>query len=134
MLLADGCQAKRINILVAEKAVLNELEKLRLDPSLITDESGIIDTDYINVLESDISVIDDQLNRLVDLYLDGHITREKSNQRRLELSERRDKLESELNGLELKQADISTDNAKMALSSLSCIHDLDYETQKNNRQ
>lgn len=75
VLLANGCQAKRINMLVAEKAVLNELEKLRLDPSLITDESGIIDTDYINLLESDISVIDDQLNRLVDLYLDGYITR-----------------------------------------------------------
>ena len=117
-------------MLEAEKAVLSELEKLRLDPSLITDEQGTIDTEYVNAIETNISALDAQTERLADLYLDGGFSLDKLNMKRKELSEQRERLERELAGTVPKKADITIGDAKWALTDLSCIHDLDYETQK----
>lgn len=85
-------------MLVAEKAVLSELKKLRLDPSLITDEKGTIGTEYVNAIETNINALDAQIERLADLYLDGGFSLDKLNMKRKELSEQRERLERELVG------------------------------------
>lgn len=78
---------KNIDMLIAEDVALNEIEKLRLDPSLIVDEVGTHDTEYMDAIEHNISAIEVQLDKLIDLYLGGSLSRYKIDTRQRELTE-----------------------------------------------
>lgn len=74
-------------MLIAEDVVLNEIEKLRLYPSLIVDEVGTYDTEYMDAIEHNISAIDVQLDKLIDLYLGGSLSRYKIDTHQRKLTE-----------------------------------------------
>lgn len=121
---------KREKLTLTEWGHKNEIEKLRLDPSLIVDEVGTHDTEYIDAIERNISAIDVQLDKLAYLYLGGSLSRDKLDTRQIKLIEQHTKFVKELDGIEIKKADLSTDNAKRILKDLSSIHELYYDTQK----
>lgn len=54
---------------------------------LIVDEVGTHDTEYMDAIERNISAVDVQLDKLVDLYLDSSLLRDKLDTRQRELTE-----------------------------------------------
>lgn len=76
---------------LTERGHKNEIEKLRLAPSLIVDEVGTHDTEYMDTIERNISAIDVQLDKLAYLYLDGYFLRYKIDTRQIKLTEQRAK-------------------------------------------
>lgn len=65
----------------------------------------------MDAIEHNISAIDVQLDKLVDLYLDGSLSRDKLDTRQIKLIEQHTKFVKELDGIEIKKADPSTDGA-----------------------
>lgn len=120
----DGCPLSlKYDALALENAVLKEIEKLRITPSIIEEEKRI----DLTIYEKKIEELDAQLGKLVSLYLDSDLPRDV-------LDSRKNKIIFEKEALEKKIEDNSKSNKKEALQTLqeisTSIFDLSYEEQK----
>jgi len=109
-----------------EAYVLNEIQKLQINPALIQPRRQ---NDNLEPLKKELKKIEDQQAKLVDLYLDSHdLPLEKLNERRDRLAAQHEAIAKKIN--HTKKADISSTDAKKILSGSTDIMQLDYEQQK----
>ncbi|OJG78156.1 hypothetical protein RV10_GL001644 [Enterococcus pallens] len=127
----DGCTAPKYYLPEIEEYILNEVEKLRLNPDIATsfvDDSSDID---VSSLENRINELNSQLKKLVSLYVDEDFPRDI-------IESKKEKIISEKNAITKKireESDKKPDkNVNEIIDELGKIRlsvfDLDYEEQK----
>lgn len=102
----NGCTAINHEMDDIERAVLSEVEKLRLDPTSILQGKDVPNVEeYVNEIDR----LNKQLDKLVDLYLDGSFSKST-------LDLRKDKLESSIKTLESKIDQAKSNSAELSPS------------------
>jgi site-specific DNA recombinase len=126
MIKDPNCKNKNWRMEELDEIVLNEIKKLAIDPEYLNTlkESAPVDTeapDKIKVLQNEISNIDEQISRFMDLYGIGKFTIEQVSQKIDPLNEKRSSLEKELEKLNAERGAISDERVNEILSSFEDI-------------
>ena len=109
--------------------VLNQVEKLRINPELIK-SSPASTTDEQKALKKSIVATDKKLERLVELYLDDSIPLDILNQKKEKNQAERDSLAAKLSALESNETELPVKDAISILANTPAdIRTLDYKTQ-----
>ena len=110
-----NCKNKNYRSDVLEKIIFDEIRKLALDTSKLADLKTEDNSEKISLLLKEIEKIDAQRSRLIDLYSIGSFTSDEITAKIAPLSEKRNKLEKEINSLKSSALSV-TDATKMIQS------------------
>ena len=117
-----NCKNANWKVDVLTDAVFAEIRKLALDPEYINEIQTVEVNSDIPVIGKEISKIDEQLSRLMDLYTIGSIPVDVLQDKIHALNDKKTKLQNELQRLELEQKDIMS--KKDALKLVSSFEDV----------
>ena len=111
---------------VLDEIVLNEIKKLAMDPEYLNTlkEAAPVDVetpDKIKIIQDEITSIDEQISRFMDLYGIGKFTIDQVSQKVDPLNERRSALEKELSKLNAERGAISDERTLEIISSFEDI-------------
>lgn len=112
-----NCKNKNWKVDVLTDAVFAEIRKLSLDPEYINEINTIEVNDDAPIIEQEISKIDDQLSRLMDLYTLGNIPVDVLQDKIRTLNDKKIKLQNELEQLKSEQSDIMSKHDALKLVS-----------------
>ncbi|WCG06083.1 recombinase family protein (plasmid) [Vagococcus lutrae] len=127
---ADHCISRDYQKEELEAAVLNEIEKLRLNPSLMKNYSVTPEVDDTPLIKR-IEELDRKLEKLVNLYLDETLPLDVLNERKEAIQKEKKAIEKKLDGVEKEKPELEKSEALGILKSLKgSILALDYEKQK----
>ena len=121
-----NCKNKNWRMEVLDEIVLNEIKKLALDPEYIhaLKEATPVETeepDKIKIIQDEITSIDEQISRFMDLYGIGKFTIEQVSQKIDPLNDKRSALEKELKKLNSERGAISDERAIEIINSFEEI-------------
>ena len=121
-----NCKNKNWRMEVLDEIVLNEIKKLAIDPEYIhtLKEATPVETeapDKIKIIQDEISSIDEQISRFMDLYGIGKFTIEQVSQKIDPLNDKRSALEKELNKLNSERGAITDERAIEIINSFEEI-------------
>lgn len=126
-----GCNAPLYVKEILEKAVLDEIEKLRIEPLKI--ERYTRETDFSEekqAYKNRMDELDRSLEKLIDLFLDDQLPKDTLQKRKDSILEEKKSLEKKLDSFSKKEMIISSKEAISKLSEVpKSVFDLDYETQ-----
>lgn len=126
--LKEACEMKKYYLEDLEKHVLEEIEKLRLDPAIKPEQPEKVDT---SIYYDEVEKIDRKLERLLDLYLDSNMSRFQLDERQQQLNNHKQMI---LATLEHEQSKYEQDGKAYLMEDLSgllqSVHDVPYEKQK----
>jgi site-specific DNA recombinase len=122
------CKNKNWKMTELEEIVFNEIKKLAMYPDYInkikTDKAIKADTpNKIEVIEKEITKLDDQISRFMDLYGIGKFTIDQVSQKVEPLNESRNSLLKELEALNAESGRLSVEEAREIIESFSEILD-----------
>lgn len=124
-----GCPSTFYDMEQLQDKVLNQVEKLRINPELIK-SSPASTTDEQKALKKSIVATDKKLERLVELYLDDSIPLDILNQKKEKNQAERDSLAAKLSALESNETELPVKDAISILANTPAdIRTLDYKTQ-----
>lgn len=127
---ADYCPSCDYQKEELEEAVLSEIEKLRLDPSLMKSYSTIPEIDDTPLIKR-IEELDRKLEKLVNLYLDETLPLDVLNERKETIQKEKKAIEQKLSKEDTKKPELEKGEALGILKGLKgSILRLDYEKQK----
>ena len=127
----EGCNAIRYEIKNLEGLVLDEIEKIRLNPEGLVEKDINTNLDEKTVLKRELSTLNDKLGRIVTLYIEGNIPIDMLNRQREELEEQQKGIQLRLDKLNQNQPDLPVVDARILLASiLKDIRTMKYEEQK----
>ena len=112
-----NCRNKNWKVDVLTDAVFAEIRKLALDPEYINEINTIEVNDDIPLIEQEISKIDEQLSRLMDLYTFGNMPVDVLQDKIHALNDKKIKLQNELEQLKSEQSDIMSKQDALKLVS-----------------
>ncbi len=117
------CDAKPIRKEKLEKEVLDQIRLLAMDPEYIKSRKEEVKTkkepDEIPVLRAQISRLDSQISRMLDLYADGEFSVDVLTQKTQMLREARQNAQERLFSLESRKSSSNKENALKAILSFS---------------
>lgn len=112
-----NCRNKNWKVDVLTDAVFAEIRKLALDPEYINKINTIEVQDDTPLIEREITKIDEQLSRLMDLYTFGSMPIDVLQDKVHDLNDKKMKLQNELERLKLEQSDIMSKHDALELVS-----------------
>lgn len=126
MIKDPNCKNKNWRMEKLDEIVLNEIQKLAIDPDYIETlkDTKPLDTDTpdkIKILQNEIQKIDDQISRFMDLYGIGKFTIEQVSQKIDPLNDKRSALEKELNKLNAERGAISDEKVIEIIDSFEDV-------------
>ena len=126
MIKDPNCKNKNWRMEVLDEIVLNEIKKLAIDPEYISTlkETAPEDTDKpdkIKIIQDEITSIDEQISRFMDLYGIGKFTIDQVSQKIDPLNEKRSALEKELSKLNAERGAISDERAIEIINSFEDV-------------
>ena len=126
MIKDPNCKNKNWRMEVLDEIVLNEIKKLAIDPEYIhaLKEATPVETeepDKIKIIQDEITSIDEQISRFMDLYGIGKFTIEQVSQKIDPLNDKRSALEKELKKLNSERGAISDERAIEIINSFEEI-------------
>lgn len=126
------CPSKRYDMEPIENVILGEIEKLKIDPSLITDITSESNDDLEReALESRTAELYKKLEKLVGLYLDDSLPLEVLNQKKNNYQQEKDAIEAKLENMAENKKELSVKDATSILSKTPAdIRSLSYDDQK----
>lgn len=128
---ADFCPSPDYQMNDVETAILEEIEKLRLNPKLIKEEYSTSEIDETLLIKR-LSELDKKLEKLVSLYLDDSLSVDFLNDKKEEIEVERKGIESKLLDNESNKPELKQSEAIDVLNGLqSTVFKMDYEKQKN---
>lgn len=120
-----NCKNKNWKVSELDSIVLNEIQKLSIDPEYInTLREKPVNTessDTIRIIEDQLLAIDNQISRFMDLYGIGKFTIEQVSKKIDPLNEKRSALEKELNKLNEERGAISEEKALEIIESFEDV-------------
>lgn len=121
-----NCKNKNWRMEVLDEIVLNEIKKLAMDPEYLNTlkEAAPVDVetpDKIKIIQDEITSIDEQISRFMDLYGIGKFTIDQVSQKVDPLNDRRSALEKELSKLNAERGAISDERTLEIISSFEDI-------------
>lgn len=121
-----NCKNKNWRMENLDEIVLNEIKKLAIDPDYITTlkEEAPVDTeapDKIKIIQDEITSIDEQISRFMDLYGIGKFTIEQVSQKIDPLNDKRSALEKELSKLNAERGALSEERAIEIINSFEDV-------------
>jgi site-specific DNA recombinase len=126
MIKDPNCKNKNWRMEVLDEIVLNEIKKLAIDPEYINTlkEATPVDTDTpdkIKIIQAEITSIDEQISRFMDLYGIGKFTIDQVSQKIDPLNEKRSALEKELSKLNAERGAISEERTLEIINSFEDV-------------
>ena len=112
-----NCKNKNWKIDALTDAVFAEIRRLAFDPEYINEITSAEVPDNTPVIEQEISKIDDQLSRLMDLYTFGDMPVDVLQDKVHALNDKKIKLQNELEQLKMEQSDIMSKKDALELVS-----------------
>jgi site-specific DNA recombinase len=127
-----GCHSSNIELTAIEYLVLREVERLRLDPNLLseiaTPESPVAE---ISAITERLSELDRAFDRLGELYIDGGMPRATLDRKRDALQNEKDALTARLEILNDNRPELSLDDARELLAGFTgSVRNLEHYEQK----
>ena len=121
-----NCKNKTWRMEVLDEIVLNEIKKLAIDPEYINTlkDNTPVDTetpDKIKIIQEEITSIDEQISRFMDLYGIGKFTIDQVSQKIDPLNEKRSALEKELAKLNAERGAISDERTLEIINSFEDV-------------
>lgn len=124
-----GCPSTFYDMEPLQNRVLDQIEKLRINPQLIGNSPESTYAEQ-KALKKRISSTDKKLEKLVELYLDESLPLDVLNQKKEKIQNERSSLVAKLKELESDEKELSVHEAVKLLDKTPAdIHTLDYKTQ-----
>ena len=125
-----NCKNKNWKVDALTDAVFAEIRKLALDPEYINEINTIEVYDSTPLIEQEISKIDEQLSRLMDLFTYGNMPVDVLQDKVHALNDKKQKLQNEFERLKLEQADIMSkkDALELVSSFETVLENGDFDT------
>lgn len=99
-----NCQNRSWKVQELTDIVFNEIKQLAIDPNYITAiQSNALEDERPAIIEKEISKLDEQISRLLDLYTIGEMPLDSLQEKVHEMNDRKGKLEFELETIALEQ-------------------------------
>lgn len=128
---AEWCDACVYQMEPLEALVLGEVEKLRLNPDGMADHQPADNSNERAALESELGTIQQKLERITLLFIEGGMPMEVLNKQKAALEQQRDAINKKLDKLEVDTPDLAIAEAREVLASaLGNVSELEYEDQK----
>ena len=127
MMKADHCSNKNWKQDELDALVFGEIRKLAIDPEYIVqikqEKFTVDDAQKEELIQKEISKIEAQRSRFMDLYGIGMFSIEDLQSRVMELNEQKEKLEDELHALTADRSEMSVEEVQEIVSDFSGILD-----------
>ena len=134
MIKDPNCKNKNYRMEVLEKAILDEISKLAIDPSYVEEvreNRPVTDmTEKIKTITLEIAKIDTQISKMMDLYALGTIDLDVISDKVAALNEQKAALKKELDSMNVPKTDTMTTQEVMDIASLM-KDDLPLEDKRN---
>lgn len=123
------CTSKSVDMYILEEKVLGQIESIRLNPTEhLHKETETVDKQA--VYESELVRLENQLGKLLELYIENVFSRQTMEKKRSELNNKIDALQNKLDVLDETDDSATKDALNMLGKMTDSIHNLDPATQK----
>ena len=128
---AEFCHACMYPMVDLEALVLDEVEKLRLDPGSLSSHQATDNSNERDALRAELDTVQQKLDRITLLFINGGLSIELLNKQKAELEQQQGALMKKLDKIEDDVPALPIVEAREVLSgALGNIRDLEYEDQK----